>query len=254
MASFKGFVKGLGNLSLKAAPVVAAPFTAGMSLAATPGASLLEKLLPTATETAANVFSGAAGGMAGRRDVVNELRQQQQRDLMGDAYRRAMAGISRGDFQQKERQQNLSNQLVSALLEDRPLFGMQNVSPRIRMPGLTSSFQAKPGFLSQFRQPSIKVAPMDRIAPAQLQQAGVLENIFGGVGLGAAGLGAIGGFLPQRSDVPGGSELTPGVTTTETWRHPITGRETPVGPSPAYPFRIPDVKFPIHVKRLRRQG
>jgi hypothetical protein len=193
MGFWSSLGKGIGKIAPIAGGIAGAPFTGG--------ASLFAALAPTIGQTLGSVLSGAAGGMAEGRKDINLLNQRRHEAQLQHNIERALAGINLGKFQASEQQRGRKNLLLDALSAKRPEFGLSNVSERIQLPGHTSNFELPPDFFSQFSGGPINVEGVREAGSPQFQDAGFLEKLTGGAGLGLSIFNALGQRRPKTSSV-----------------------------------------------------
>ena len=184
MGFWSGLGKAIGKIAPIAGGIAGAPFTGG--------ASLFAALAPTIGQTVGSVLSGASGGMAGRRDVINEQRLQQQQLAQNAAYQRFVSELDAAKYGVSEQQRGARQSLVSQLLENMPQFGLQGMSPRIGQTSLTNTFAPSQDLLSRLAQAGPAAPTMAGTPAAQFQKAGFLEKLAGGAGLGLGVLGSLG--------------------------------------------------------------
>lgn len=193
MGFWSGLGKAIGKIAPIAGGIAGAPFTGG--------ASLFAALAPTIGQTLGSTLSGAAGGMADARKDINTLNQRRHEAQLRHNIERALAGIELGKFDASEQQRGRRNLLINALSAERPLFGLSNVPERIQLPGHTSNFKLPPDFFSQFSGGPIKVEGVREAGSPQFQDAGFLEKLTGGAGLGLNVLSSLGQRGPKTSSV-----------------------------------------------------
>jgi hypothetical protein len=193
MGFWSGLGKAIGKIAPIAGGIAGAPFTGG--------ASLFAALAPTIGQTVGSVLSGAAGGMAEGRQDINLLNQRRHEAQLEHNIQRALAGIKLGEFDASEQQRGRRNLLINALSAKRPEFGLSNVPERIQLPGHTSNFKLPPDFFSQFSGGPIKVEGVREAGSPQFQDAGFLEKLTGGAGLGLNILSSLGQRGPNTSSV-----------------------------------------------------
>ena len=190
MGFWSGLGKAIGKIAPIAGGIAGAPFTGG--------ASLFAALAPTIGQTVGSALSGAAGGMAGRRDIINEQRLRQQQLAQNAAYQRFLSELDAAKYGVSEQQRGARQALVSQLLENMPQFGLQGMSPRIGQTSLTNTFAPSQDLLSRLAQAGPTAPTMADTPAAQFQDAGFLEKLAGGAGLGLGVLGSLG----QRRSEP----------------------------------------------------
>ena len=185
--------KGVAQNLPMIAGVAGAPFTAG--------GSIFAALAPTIGQTIGSTLSGAAGGMAEGRQDINLLNQRRHEAQLRHNVERALAGVELGKFDASEQQRGRRNLLIDALSAKRPEFGLSNVSERIQLPGHTSDFELPADFFSQYSGGPIKVEGVREAGSPQFQDAGFLEKLTGGAGLGLNILSSLGQRGPNTSSV-----------------------------------------------------
>jgi len=197
MGFWSGLGKAIGKIAPIAGGIAGAPFTGG--------ASLFAALAPTIGQTVGSALSGAAGGMAGRRDIINEQRLRQQQLAQNAAYQRFLSELDAAKYGVSEQQRGARQALVSQLLENMPQFGLQGMSPRIGQTSLTNTFAPSQDLLSRLAQAGPAAPIMADTPAAQFQDAGFLEKLAGGAGLGLGVLGSLG----QRRSEPALQQFAP---------------------------------------------
>lgn len=207
---------------LKLGGAVAAPFTGGASLAATAAGGLFDNL----GKTAGSAAQGAAGGrQIDTQNILTQdaLRNSQYGTQQGAEMNAGQLDLQRKNFTEDARGGRAKQALIASLLGG----GFQPTS--INVPGVKSatmtgglaeslkapgSQQAMQELMRQALdaqlaggQPGGEVFTGGKVLPppplSKLPQAGKLENILGGVGLGSSLLGTILASLKKQSgDTP----------------------------------------------------
>lgn len=221
-----GFWGTLGKIALPVAGIAAAPLTGGTSLLATLG-SIASKAAPIAGAIG-NVASGAAKGSADQRlmegnQALNyaQLQQQGARDRfssdLAGANAQYGAGMQGAQFAREGQDRERKQQILSSLLG-----GMQDLkhtpgNPKIAAAMGQSTGGARPSALTgnnealmallgapQIAAPEFQ-APTPYAGPElpQMPNAGAMEKILGGVGLGGSLLGALGALSKQQPQLQG---------------------------------------------------
>jgi hypothetical protein len=216
------FLSGL----LKIGGLVAAPFTAGGSLALTGAGSAMDKFGKGAGDVA-QVAGGAAGGAANARQLEsrnildqNALRNQQYGTQQGAEMQAGNLDLSRKGFEEDARGSRAKQALIASILgggfkpTEVSVPGIKNatvsggLAESLKNPGAQGSMAElmKQALAAQMQQGSeageqfsggkVLAAP----TLAELPKAGKTESILSGVGLGGSLLASILPMLKQHAD------------------------------------------------------
>jgi hypothetical protein len=228
-----GLLSALGKIASVAAPIVAAPFTGGASLTTLPG---ILSAGASAAGAIGNIASGAAKGSADQRMAENnqalnfaQLGQQGARDKfsadLAGANAQFGSGMQGAQFARDGQSREQRQAILSSLLG-----GMQDVSLTPGNPKIAAAMGqrlggARPSALTgnkdilqallgqaQIQAPEYQApTPYQGVALPEMDDAGLLEKIGGGVGLGGSLLGAL-GALANKPQLQGrrvaGADMT----------------------------------------------
>lgn len=199
----------MGLLSMlgKVGAGIAAPFTGGASLAFLP-----------AIDAIGGALSGAAKGSADQRIAEAPALIGAQNSNLAGARDAFSAGLSGQQFNASEQDRALRRQILASLLggvgdvsisrpagSTIPTFG---ISGGLR----PSALGNKEALMASMNQPTMTAPTYQGPKPLDLPQAGMLEKVLGGVGMGAGILGALGRARKPTSYgtppfVPGGLSM-----------------------------------------------
>lgn len=270
-----GFWSGLGKVLGVAAPIVAAPFTGGTSLAAGGATGLLTKI-GKGLGAAAPALTGLTAGAAKGREAENNAAQTEAafklREAQGaeDALQnRAGLDLKQRQFGQDSTNNAFKNAIRSALIQNMkdakigPISGggwggsinPVQITGGMRPSALGAEGKAAASTMYDKAMSSLMngetfdaLPPIERIGAPQFKKPGAFENITGALGLGA---NAIKGaqqekdsndFQQKIMDAINkiGGNTTPGA--------PVPIVKPPVGNGGVTPFvPPPQAKFPLNV-------
>lgn len=186
-----GFWSKLGKVASFAAPIAAAPFTGGASLAAGGAKGMLAKIIGGAA-TAAPVLAGMADGRADGR--AEDLRAKALFDELN---------LRRSQMQNDNVQQGFTNNLKLDNLARRDAVYANRPTPNGGIPGFSGASGGGPG-VPRTGMPAAPGAPTFSAVPGlgsdpTKQGGGFMDSLLAGAASGSALLGA---FKP-KPQVPG---------------------------------------------------
>ena len=175
---------------------IAAPFTGGLSALAIP-----------AIDAIGAATSGAAKGSADQRLRENQGQLSQQQLALLGSRDQFLGDQQSAQFQQSEQDRQRKAAMLSALLKGTQDQTITPGNPAIaaRMPQVQggmrpSNLTGNADILMQLLgQAPIQAPQYQAPPPFKLDEAGLAEKIFGGVGLGSSLLGAVGRFNKPKT-------------------------------------------------------
>jgi hypothetical protein len=192
------FWGGLGKVLSVAAPIAAAPFTGGGSLA----------MLPAILGGVGQIAAGASKGSADQRLAEQggqlqqqALRQQQARDTFD-------SGLRGAQFQSDQQDRGRKAAMLQAMMGNMEDVKIGGMNPRIaeRTPQISGGLRpsaitgggGREALMALLAQQGPQ-APEYQAAPGmQLPGQGMGEKVLGGIGLGSSIFGALGPLLAKR--------------------------------------------------------